>query len=77
MAIIISFKNRQQLETEKALKTMKEWDRYLKWEAANWQKVEELKNAEEHKLSSIEIDWLNSWVNEKNIVDCKVTKDND
>ena len=34
-------------------------------------------DAEEQKLSSIEIEWLNSWVNEKDIVDCKVRKDND
>ena len=28
------FKTKQQLETENALKTMREWEEYLKWEDA-------------------------------------------
>ncbi len=64
MAIIIPFKTRQQLETEKAMETMQEWDRYLEWEDANWQKVVDREVTEEI-LSQEEIKWLNDWVGEK------------
>ena len=50
MAIIIPFKTRQQLETEKAM--------------ANWQKVVDREVTEEI-LSQEEIKWLNDWVGEK------------
>jgi len=65
MANIISFKTRQQLETEKALKTMREWEEYLDWEDANWEKVGELEENKERLLSIEEIKWLTSWVNER------------
>ena len=58
MAIIIPFKSRQQLETEKAVKVMREW------EEANWQKVIDRETKEE-SLSQEEIKWLNDWVSEK------------
>ncbi|WP_186673451.1 hypothetical protein [Sporosarcina sp. BP05] len=64
MAIIIPFKTRQQLETEKALNTMQEWDRHLEWEDANWRKVVDMEVKEE-SLSLEEIKWLNDWVDEK------------
>ena len=41
MAKIIPFKTRQQLETEKAVKVMREWEAHLEWEEANGHHVEE------------------------------------
>ena len=41
MAEIIPFKTRQQLETEKAVKVIKEWESHLEWEEANWHHLEE------------------------------------
>ena len=35
MAKILPFKTRQQLETEKAVKVIEEWESHLKWEEAN------------------------------------------
>ena len=39
MAEIIPFKTRQQLETEKAVKVLREWEAHLEWEEANWPNV--------------------------------------
>ena len=64
MAKIIPFKTRQQLETEKAVKVMREWEAHLEWEEANWHNV----NAKEEKeecLSQEEINWLNNWLSEE------------
>ncbi|MBE1554830.1 hypothetical protein H4683_001908 [Filibacter limicola] len=36
MAKIITFKTRQQLETEKIAKVIREWEAHLEWEEANW-----------------------------------------
>ncbi|PID14828.1 MULTISPECIES: hypothetical protein [unclassified Sporosarcina] len=66
MANIIPFKTRQQLETEKALKTMREWETHLEWEESNWHHVIEGETEEEQSLSQEEIEWLNEWVGEKN-----------
>ena len=64
MAIIIPFKSRQQLETEKAVKVMREWEAHLEWEEANWHHVIETET-EELGLSQKEIEWLNEWVDEE------------
>ena len=56
MAEIIPFKTRQQLETENAVKVMREW------EDANWHHVIERETEEEQNLSLEEIEWLNEWV---------------
>lgn len=66
MAKIIPFKNRQQLETEKAVKVMREWEAHLEWEEANWHHVieRERETEEEQNLSLEEIEWLNEWVKE-------------
>ena len=64
MAIIIPFKTRQQLETEKAVKVMREWEAHLEWEKANWHRVIE-RETEEQSLSQEEIEWLNEWVGEE------------
>ena len=56
MAEIIPFKNRQQLEKEKAVKVIREW------EEVNWQLVEEREEEKERYLSQGEIEWLNEWV---------------
>ncbi|HJF31320.1 MAG TPA: hypothetical protein K8V56_06005 [Sporosarcina psychrophila] len=64
MAIIIPFKSRQQLETENAVKVMREWEVHLEWEEANWQKVVD-REVKEESLSREEIEWLNDWVSEK------------
>ncbi len=64
MAIIIPFKTRQQLETENAVKVMREWEAHLEWEEANWQKVVD-REVKEESLSKEEIKWLNDWVSEK------------
>jgi len=61
MAIIIPFKTRQQLETENAVKVMREWEAHLEWEEANWHHVIE-RETEEQSLSQEEIEWLNEWV---------------
>ena len=53
MAKILPFKTRQQLETEEAVKVIKEWE-------DNWHHVEG--EAEEHSLSQDEIEWLNEWL---------------
>jgi hypothetical protein len=65
MAKIILFKTRQQLETEKAVKVMREWETHLEWEEANWHHVIERETEEEEQnLSFEEIEWLNEWVKE-------------
>ncbi|PID03703.1 hypothetical protein CSV67_03405 [Sporosarcina sp. P2] len=71
MAKIIPFKTRRQLETEKAVKVMREWEANLEWEEANWHHViereteeEEEEEEEEQNLSFEEIEWLNEWVKE-------------
>ena len=46
MAKIIPFKTRQQLETEKAVKVMREWETHLEWEEANWHHVIERETEE-------------------------------
>jgi len=65
MAKIIPFKTRQQLETEKAVKVMREWEAHLEWEEANWHHVIEKETEEEQNLSVEEIEWLNEWVGEE------------
>ncbi|QUW20969.1 hypothetical protein JSQ81_14245 [Sporosarcina sp. Marseille-Q4063] len=62
MAIIIPFKTRQQLETENAVKVIREWETHLEWEEANWHHV--IEREEEQELSQIEIEWLNEWIKE-------------
>ncbi|MBO0587745.1 hypothetical protein [Sporosarcina sp. E16_8] len=64
MAIIIPFKNRQQLETENAVKVMRDWEAHLEWEDSNWQKVVD-RQVKEGNLSKEEIGWLNDWVGEE------------
>ena len=56
IAKIIPFKNRKQLEKEKAVKVIREW------EEVNWQLVEEREEEKERYLSQGEIEWLNEWV---------------
>ena len=64
LAEIIPFKTKQQIETEKAIKTIREWENYLEWEEANWHNV--INRAEDvTELSKEEMDWLNDWL-EKN-----------
>ena len=62
MAEIIPFKTRQQLETEKAVKVIQEWESHLEWEEANWHHVEKRKAEEESSLSQDEIEWLVEWL---------------
>ncbi|PID04062.1 hypothetical protein CSV67_00900 [Sporosarcina sp. P2] len=50
MAIIIPFQTRQQLETEKAVKVMREWETYLEREEANWHQVIERGNRRKRQL---------------------------
>lgn len=64
MAKIIPFKTKRQLETEKAVKVMREWEAHLEWEEANWHHVTEIETEEEQNLSLEEIEWLNEWVKE-------------
>lgn len=64
LAKIIPFKTKQQIETEKAKKTIREWENYLEWEDANWHNV--INRAEDvTEISKEEMDWLNDWL-EKN-----------
>ena len=67
MAIIIPFKTRQQLETENAVKVMREWEAHLEWEEANWHHVieTETEKEEEQSLSQEEIEWLHEWMGEE------------
>ena len=60
MAEIIPFKTRQQLEKDKAVKVIKEWESHLEWEEANRHHLE-VKEAE-GVLSQDEIEWLNDWL---------------
>ena len=46
MAKIYQFKTRQQLETDKAVKVIEEWEWHLEWEEANRHHLE-VKEAEE------------------------------
>ncbi|QNK89872.1 hypothetical protein H7992_09600 [Sporosarcina sp. resist] len=62
MAKIITFKTRQQLETEKATKVVHEWEAHLEWEEANWYHVIEKEIEEEQSLSLEEIEWLKEWI---------------
>ncbi|MCZ2259761.1 hypothetical protein [Sporosarcina sp. G11-34] len=64
MAVIIPFKTRHQLETEKAVKVMRDWEAHLEWEEANWHHVIETET-EGQSLSLEEIEWLNDWVGEE------------
>lgn len=64
MAKIIPFKTRQQLETEKVVKVMREWEAHLEWEESNWHKVVD-REVKEESLSQEEIEWLNEWVGEE------------
>ena len=52
---IIPFKIRQQLEIEKVVKVIQEWESHLEWEEANWHHLEERDAAEERSLSQDEI----------------------
>ena len=74
VAEIIPFKTRQQMKMENAMKIMHEWEGYLEWKDANWQKAEEKEVAEEQFLSNEEIEWLNSWVNETDFAKTEVVK---
>ncbi|PIC70634.1 hypothetical protein CSV77_06850 [Sporosarcina sp. P16b] len=65
MAIIIPFQTRQQLETEKAVKVMREWETYLEREEANWHQVIERETEEKDSLSQEDIKWLNEWMVEE------------
>ena len=65
MAEIIPFKTRQQLETEKAVKVIQEWESHLEWEEANWHHLEE--REAEKGLSQDEIEWLNEWLHNESI----------
>ena len=65
MAEIIPFKTRQQLETEKAVKVMREWEAHLEWEEANWHNVLDRETTEEQSLQQEEIEWLDKWVKKK------------
>ena len=60
MAKILPFKTRQQLETEKAVKVIEEWESHLEWEEANSHHLEE--REAEQGLSQDEIEWLNDWL---------------
>ena len=63
MAEIIPFKTRQQLEKEKAVKVIQEWESHLEWEEANWHNVVDREKEEEQNLQQEEIEWLTEWVN--------------
>ena len=65
MAKLIPFKTRQQLETEKAVKVMSEWEANLEWEEVNWWNAVYSETKEEQKIQQEEIDWLNEWVGEE------------
>ena len=43
--------DRQQLETERVVKVVREWEAHLEWEEANLQKVEEGEENKEQPLS--------------------------
>ena len=60
MVKILPFKTRQQLETEKAVKVIEEWEFHLEWEEANSHHLEE--KEVEQGLSQDEIGWLNDWL---------------
>ncbi|MFC5591589.1 hypothetical protein ACFPRA_22140 [Sporosarcina soli] len=63
MGKILPFKTRKQLETDKAVKVMREWEAYLEWEEANWHHIEERDVLEkDQRISQEEIEWLNEWV---------------
>jgi len=62
MAEIIPFKTRRQLETEKAVRVMREWEAHLEWEEENWHNVVGREAKEELNLQQEEIEWLNEWV---------------
>ena len=64
MGEIIRFKTKPQLETENAVRGMREWKAHLEWEEANWHYVIE-RETEEQGLSNEEIEWLNKWVGEE------------
>jgi len=74
MAKIIPFKTRQQLETENAVKVMREWEAHLEWEEANWHHVVDSETKEEQSLQPKEIEWLNEWVKENDSSKRKVAK---
>ncbi|PIC70623.1 hypothetical protein CSV77_06780 [Sporosarcina sp. P16b] len=63
-AIIIPFKTKHQLETEKAGRVMREWKSYLDWEEANRHHIIE-RETEEQSLSQGEFEWLNEWMSEE------------
>jgi len=65
MAEIIPFKTRQQLETEKAVNVIREWEAHLEWEEANWHNVVDSEAKVEQNLQQEEIEWLNEWVGEE------------
>lgn len=65
MGKIIRFKTKQQLETENAVKVIREWEVHLEWEEANWHHVIERETKEEQNLQQEEIEWLNEWVKKK------------
>jgi hypothetical protein len=58
MAKVIPFKTRQQLETEKAVKVIHEWEAHLEWEEANWHNVVDRETKEEQSLQQEEIEWV-------------------
>ncbi|MEK4714362.1 hypothetical protein [Sporosarcina sp. FSL K6-5500] len=62
MAEIIPFKTRRQLETEKAVIVIREWEAHLEWEEANWHYVVDREKKEEQSLQQEEIEWLNVWL---------------
>jgi hypothetical protein len=47
----IPYKTKLQLETEKAVRVMREWEAHLKWEEANWHNVIDRVVEEEQSLS--------------------------
>lgn len=64
MVIIIPFKTRPRLETEKAVKVMRNWEAHLEGEEANWNNVFAREEKEE-PLSQEEVNWLNNWLSEE------------
>jgi len=62
MAEIIRFKTKKQLETENAVRVIREWETHLEWEKANWHHVVDRDEREEESLSQKEIEWLKEWV---------------
>ena len=77
MAKIIPFKTRQQLETEKAVRVIREWEAHLEWEEANWHHVVDSETKEEHNLQQEEIEWLTEWVKGNDRFDKQVAKEKD